>query len=205
MIKPDNKNIKQNVNSIKLDEEPPTKTEDSTSTTTKTTTPESIEGVIDFTLLNQAENILNCLLNTHGSNTDLIFGKTLSQEEITKKYHNWAERNNLLKKELPVTRKNQERSISTRKTSVLSCLPELQFSTEILCSAKFLTNGPQRKNNKPENRSYKLIVRSDPDNDENGSFSNDNLFVRENSFDALLDHELGTHFFRMLNEGLQGC
>lgn len=198
MIKPNNKNIIQNVNSIKLDDEP-LKTGDST----KTPTPESIEGVIDFTLLNQAENILNCLLNTHGSNTDLIFGKALSQEEITKKYHNWAERNNLLKKELPSTRKNKERSISTRKTSVLSCLPELQFSTEILCSAKFLTNGPQRKNNKPENRSYKLIVRSDPENDKNGSFSNDNLFVRENSFDALLDHELGTHFFRMLNEGLQ--
>jgi hypothetical protein len=197
MIKPDHKNVEQNVNSIKVDAEPP-KTKNSTSTPTPKT-PDSIEGVIDFTLLNQAENILNCLLNTHGSNTDLIFGKALSQEEITKKYHNWAERNNLLKKELPVTTQKQDRSISSRKTSVLSCLPELQFSTDILCSAKFLTNGPQRKNNKPENRSYKLIVRSDPEND----LSNDNLFVREHSFDALLDHELGTHFFRMLNEGLQ--
>merc|ERR1739847_255315 len=33
--------------------------------------------------------------------------------------------------------------------------------------------------------------------------TNDNLFVRLHSFDALLDHELGTHFIRMLNEGLQ--
>jgi len=205
MIKPDHKNRKQNVSSIKIDEKP-SKTEDFVSTPAKTTpTSETNEGVIDFTLLNQAENILNCLLNTHGSNTDMIYGKELSQEQITKKYHHWAERNNLLKKELQASRKNQQRSstTSTRRTSVLSCLPELQFSTEILCSAKFVTNGPQRKNNKPENRSYKLIVRCDPENDDNGNFPNDNLFVRENSFDALLDHELGTHFFRMLNEGLQ--
>merc|ERR1712173_344096 len=83
------------------------------------------------------------------------------------------------------------------KISVLSCLPELKFSTEIICSAKLVTNGPQRKFNKPENRSYRLIVR------ENKEGIEDNLFVRENSFDGLLDHELGTHFFRMLNEGLQ--
>jgi len=50
-------------------------------------------------------------------------------------------------------------------------------------------------NNKPEKRHYKLVVRLDP--------KNDNLFLREHSFSALLNHELGTHLFRNINEGLQ--
>lgn len=31
----------------------------------------------------------------------------------------------------------------------------------------------------------------------------DNIFLRQNSFQALLNHELGTHLFRNINEGLQ--
>jgi len=141
---------------------------------------------IEYKLAAKAERILEAVLNRYGNNVDVIFGRSLSREEITQQYNEWADRNNLLKNELTV--KN--------KRSALSCLPELHFSNEIICSAKLVTNGPQRKVNRPENRSYKLIVRSN-------EASSDNLFIREHSFGGLLDHELGTHFFRMLNEGLQ--
>jgi len=172
MITPDNKNEEKSLPQLQAPEKSSTQ-----------------EVAISYCLLNKAENILESVLNDYGNNVNIIFGRPLSQQEITKKYHNWAERNNLLKSEL----KNKKQP----KISVLSCLPELKFSTEIICSAKLVTNGPQRKFNKPENRSYRLIVR------ENIEGVEDNLFVRNNSFDGLLDHELGTHFFRMLNEGLQ--
>lgn len=141
---------------------------------------------VEYSLAAKAERILEAVLTRYGNNVDVIFGRNLSKEEITQQYNDWAERNNLLKNELTI--KN--------KKAALSCLPELHFSSEILCSAKLVTNGPQRKVNRPENRSYKLIVRC-------SEASSDNLFIREHSFGGLLDHELGTHFFRMLNEGLQ--
>ena len=83
----------------------------------------------------------------------------------------------------------------------------------MLCSAKLLTIGPKKSTNRPEKRSYKLVIRlKEEDEDENEnegkveseqSAPPDNIFVREKSFNALLNHELGTHLCRNINEGLQ--
>lgn len=76
----------------------------------------------------------------------------------------------------------------------------------MLCSAKLLTIGPKKSTNKPEKRSYKLVIRLKEEEDELESELSappDNIFVREKSFNALLNHELGTHLCRNINEGLQ--
>jgi len=222
MIKPDNKNSQDGAEISKTSKLETTQNPDVSHPLSASQPPDTSHSPdtstqakpIDHSLLNKAEKILDSLLNDYGNNVEVIFGRQLTQTEITKKYHHWAERNNLLKTELVSSKKQQYQGnntengvnvVSKRKnSSVLSCLPELQFSTEIICSAKLLTNGPQRKVNRPENRSYKLIVRADKNEDSGQTQNtNDNLFVRLHSFDALLDHELGTHFFRMLNEGLQ--
>ncbi|ESO89113.1 hypothetical protein LOTGIDRAFT_183090, partial [Lottia gigantea] len=61
------------------------------------------------------------------------------------------------------------------------------------CSAKMMWTGPTVKTNKPEARRYTLWLNN----------SDENPYIREHGLECLLDHEIGTHFFRMFNDGLQ--
>lgn len=136
-----------------------------------------VDTKIDFSLYSQAIKILRKTRLKYGCRMiDEVFGAPINKDKATVLFNNWLKRNKY--------------SISSKYDTI----PELEFSEDLLCSAKLCTIGPKRYINKPEKRKYKLQIRL---------ASQDNLFLRENSFESLLDHELGTHLCRMVNEGLQ--
>jgi len=155
---------------------------ESTACTPSTSTKKQDEQVLDFTLLKQAERILESARSRYGNRIHQAYGALVDQDYIREVFDKWIRRNS-------VTKTSMSKEI--KSTGV----PELEFSDQILCSAKLVTSGPTRKTNKPENRKYKLVIRTSDDQD--------NLFVRENSITSLLDHELGTHYLRHMNEGMQ--
>lgn len=67
------------------------------------------------------------------------------------------------------------------------------WSYSMTCSARMVWKGLNNKCNKPELRRYSLWL--------NGT--NENPYLRRTGFLCLLDHEIGTHFFRTFNDGLQ--
>ncbi|XP_067676576.1 uncharacterized protein [Haliotis asinina] len=69
----------------------------------------------------------------------------------------------------------------------------LIWCNDLPCSARMVWQGPLLKCNRPEARKYSLWL--------NGSL--ENPYVREQGIGCLMDHEVGTHFFRMYNDGLQ--
>ncbi|CAG5131548.1 unnamed protein product [Candidula unifasciata] len=69
----------------------------------------------------------------------------------------------------------------------------VHWCDNLACSAKMMWKGPVVNCNRPDLRKYSLWI--------NGS--DDNNYMRESGIRCLMDHEIGTHFFRMLNDGLQ--
>ncbi|BFZ25265.1 hypothetical protein BsWGS_28304 [Bradybaena similaris] len=69
----------------------------------------------------------------------------------------------------------------------------VHWCDNLACSAKMMWKGPVMNCNRPELRKYSLWI--------NGS--EDNNYMRESGIKCLMDHEIGTHFFRMINDGLQ--
>ncbi|XP_064610514.1 microtubule-associated tyrosine carboxypeptidase-like [Liolophura sinensis] len=69
----------------------------------------------------------------------------------------------------------------------------ITWCSDLACSATMMWQGPALKYNRPEARRYSLWL-----ND-----SRANTFLRERGITSLLHHEIGTHFFRMHNDGLQ--
>ncbi|XP_061193551.1 uncharacterized protein LOC133201768 isoform X1 [Saccostrea echinata] len=67
------------------------------------------------------------------------------------------------------------------------------WCTNLASSAKMMWVGPHAKYNKPEARSYSFWIKN----------TEDNNFLREWGIRCLADHEIGTHFFRSFNDGLQ--
>ncbi|XP_062602636.1 microtubule-associated tyrosine carboxypeptidase-like isoform X2 [Saccostrea cucullata] len=67
------------------------------------------------------------------------------------------------------------------------------WCTNLASSAKMMWVGPHAKYNKPEARSYSFWIKN----------TDDNNFLREWGIRCLADHEIGTHFFRSFNDGLQ--
>ncbi|KAI0243036.1 hypothetical protein LSAT2_009090 [Lamellibrachia satsuma] len=70
----------------------------------------------------------------------------------------------------------------------------IYWTPELTCSARMMWHGPSQKYNKPEARKFSLILNSS---------NSENVFLREYGIRCLADHEIGTHFFRMVNDGLQ--
>ena len=61
---------------------------------------------------------------------------------------------------------------------------KVKWSPKLSCSACIVFRGYSRKLNKPEKRSYTLMLNS----------TKDNLYLREKAILALIDHEIGTHY-----------
>nr|XP_039274365.1 uncharacterized protein LOC120348313 [Styela clava] len=67
------------------------------------------------------------------------------------------------------------------------------FSDDLDCSGKMAWTGPLNKYNQPERRNFSMWVKT----------ANDNMYFRETGILNLSNHEIGTHFFRCINDGLQ--
>lgn len=67
------------------------------------------------------------------------------------------------------------------------------FSADLDCSGKMAWTGPLNKYNQPERRNFSMWVKT----------TNDNMYFRETGILNLTNHEIGTHFFRCINDGLQ--
>ncbi|KAF6029041.1 hypothetical protein EB796_012651 [Bugula neritina] len=67
------------------------------------------------------------------------------------------------------------------------------FSSDLDCSARMMWHGPHVKQNRPEARKHTLIIKN----------SADNFYLREQGIICLANHEIGTHYLRSLNDGLQ--
>jgi len=67
------------------------------------------------------------------------------------------------------------------------------WSPDLTCSARMMWHGPNLRLNRPERRKYTLLIRNAADNN----------FLRRTGITCLMDHEIGTHYFRMVNDGLQ--
>lgn len=70
---------------------------------------------------------------------------------------------------------------------------KINWCDNMPCSAKMVWTGPTVNANRPELRKYSLWINS----------SDENNYMREIGIKCLMDHELGTHFFRMVNDGFQ--
>ncbi|KAH9490906.1 hypothetical protein Btru_039747 [Bulinus truncatus] len=70
---------------------------------------------------------------------------------------------------------------------------KIHWCDNLTCSAKMVWRGPMVNANKPERRKYSLWISS----------SEENNYLRESGIRCLMDHEIGTHFFRMYNDGFQ--
>jgi hypothetical protein len=68
---------------------------------------------------------------------------------------------------------------------------KINFAPGLTCSGRILHYG--MKNNRPETRKFVVWINKDKDNQ----------FLREKGIVCLLDHELGTHYYRSFNDGLQ--
>ncbi|XP_071818934.1 microtubule-associated tyrosine carboxypeptidase 1-like [Apostichopus japonicus] len=67
------------------------------------------------------------------------------------------------------------------------------WSKDLSCSGRMTWVGPCLKANKPDARKYRLMLKD----------SADNCFLREKGILCIADHEIGTHFIRSYNDGLQ--
>lgn len=67
------------------------------------------------------------------------------------------------------------------------------WSQDLDCSARITWHGPNIRYNKPEARRHTLVIKN----------SNDNIYLREQGIVCLANHEIGTHYIRSLNDGLQ--
>ncbi|KAK3096593.1 hypothetical protein FSP39_001549 [Pinctada imbricata] len=67
------------------------------------------------------------------------------------------------------------------------------WCNDLVSSAKMMWIGPHAKANKPESRTYSFWIKDNLDN----------IFIRDYGIRCLADHEIGTHFFRSFNDGLQ--
>ncbi|VDI15443.1 uncharacterized protein [Mytilus edulis] len=67
------------------------------------------------------------------------------------------------------------------------------WCADLASSARMMWIGPHCKHNRPEARNYSFWIKN----------STDNNFLREQGIRCLADHEIGTHFFRSFNDGLQ--
>nr|XP_022295465.1 uncharacterized protein KIAA0895-like isoform X3 [Crassostrea virginica] len=79
------------------------------------------------------------------------------------------------------------------KENKLDGAMSLIWCTNLAASARMMWVGPHAKYNKPEARSYSFWIKD----------TEDNNFIREWGIRCLADHEIGTHFFRSFNDGLQ--
>ncbi|XP_074656244.1 microtubule-associated tyrosine carboxypeptidase 1-like [Tubulanus polymorphus] len=70
---------------------------------------------------------------------------------------------------------------------------KIVWSPDLACSAQMCWQGPNIRYNKPEARKYTLWIKN----------SSENTLLREHGIKGLADHEIGTHFFRNLNDGFQ--
>ena len=114
---------------------------------------------ISFDLYNKALSILESVRSKYVGQLEKMFGPVLDETEARVIYDAWVKKNNFI------------------RSKKYETVPELEFSSEILCSAKLTTTGPKKIINKPEKRKYKLIVRVS---------THDNIFIRKNTFEALL-------------------
>ena len=53
--------------------------------------------------------------------------------------------------------------------------------------------GPPKKQNKPEQRNFSLVVKN----------SNDNMYLRTHGLSCLMNHEIGTHYVSMTSHLLR--
>ncbi|KAH3729396.1 hypothetical protein DPMN_055364 [Dreissena polymorpha] len=67
------------------------------------------------------------------------------------------------------------------------------WCSDLPCSGRMMWQGPHVKYRKPEARKYSMWIKD----------SKDNNFLRVHGIRCLADHEIGTHFFRSYNDGLQ--
>jgi len=67
------------------------------------------------------------------------------------------------------------------------------WSNDLTCSARMVWQGPHLRCNKPERRKFSLLIKN----------ASDNNYLRETGITCLMDHEIGTHYFRMVNDGFQ--
>ncbi|GFS14271.1 hypothetical protein ElyMa_004903400 [Elysia marginata] len=70
---------------------------------------------------------------------------------------------------------------------------KIHWCDNLACSAKMVWRGPVLNANKPELRKYSLWI----------NWSDENNYMRESGIKCLMDHEIGTHFFRLINDGFQ--
>ncbi|XP_078618643.1 microtubule-associated tyrosine carboxypeptidase 1-like [Branchiostoma floridae x Branchiostoma japonicum] len=70
---------------------------------------------------------------------------------------------------------------------------KILWSGDLNCSGRMQWRGPAQKYNRPELRRYSLWLQN----------SAENMYLRQHGIKCLVDHEVGTHFFRMLNDGFQ--
>lgn len=69
----------------------------------------------------------------------------------------------------------------------------ITWSKDLSCSGRMSWVGPSLKANKPDARKYRLMLQD----------SAENAFLRERGILCIADHEIGTHFIRSYNDGLQ--
>ncbi|CAH1229104.1 KIAA0895L [Branchiostoma lanceolatum] len=70
---------------------------------------------------------------------------------------------------------------------------KILWSGDLNCSGRMQWRGPAQKYNRPELRKYSLWLQN----------TAENMYLRQHGIKCLVDHEVGTHFFRMLNDGFQ--
>ncbi|KAK3595221.1 hypothetical protein CHS0354_021536 [Potamilus streckersoni] len=83
--------------------------------------------------------------------------------------------------------------VSYLKENCLDGAMTIVWCTDLPCSGRMMWQGPHVKFQRPEDRKYSIWLKD----------ANDNNFIREHGMRCLADHEIGTHFFRSYNDGLQ--
>lgn len=67
------------------------------------------------------------------------------------------------------------------------------WASDLNGSGKMFWQGPSVRYNRPEARKFTLWLKQ----------SSENVYLREHGINSLMDHEIGTHFLRATNDGLQ--
>nr|XP_006813054.1 PREDICTED: uncharacterized protein KIAA0895-like [Saccoglossus kowalevskii] len=79
------------------------------------------------------------------------------------------------------------------KENTVDGMLTIGWSKDLSCTARMSSNGPHTKLNKPEARKFSLWIKD----------SVDNTYLRQQGILCLANHEIGTHLFRSMNDGLQ--
>ncbi|XP_071956157.1 microtubule-associated tyrosine carboxypeptidase 1-like [Antedon mediterranea] len=127
---------------------------------------------IKFDLLPEAVAVLEKVCSMFGSGDVFLnktFGDKITVDEATDKVKGYLYENNC-------------------NNQVKIC-----WSKDLLCSGKMCWHGPCIQANRPEARTFNLLLQN----------SKENMFLREHGIVCLADHEIGTHYLRMYNDGLQ--